>query len=192
MYFPRTHMASGVLAVVAIGLSPVFATAQDNNDQGEAINVAENTDHCKSPDIIRYDLEKDGLTLQSAGRITNTDDGKSEIEGHRFEYYANQDTGRWAFIELRGEELACTMELGRVFAHEADRPEDGTKTLRQSVTAHHGSGDSGNAAFQIFAHEGTGRWIATRSISEDKIDIIFGGDGYIEENRLPLPPLVHL
>lgn len=139
---------------------------------------------CAPQDILEYDLRNDGLSFQSGGDITS-----SEFEGHRMELYANSDTGQWTLMEIKDGAEACFYKVGAIYFHENESPEDGERTLRQSALARHGRGDGGNEAHEIFVHEATGRWFMTRRESANKLDIVFAGDDFHEENNPPRSPI---
>lgn len=148
---------------------------------------------CAPYDVLRYDLERDGLSFQSAGDVTDIHEDNN-FEGHRVELYANQDTLRWTLMEIKDGEDPCFYEIGRIFFHEAPNAEDGERTQRQSALALHGNGDGSNAGFEFIVHEGTGRWFLTRLIGpdDDDITVVLAGDNYREENNPPKPPTTRI
>lgn len=171
MPFKKSAIAAFVLCAAFTGA----ASAQEQN--------------CKARNLIQYDIKNKGQTLQSRGAIASKniggektvyDDGEEPV----FEIYGNSDTLEWTMIEVQ-DEKACIYKIGGIFFNEKDREEDGTKTLRQSAHAFHGYGDANNEAFELFVHEGTGRWAMSRRISEIESKVILAGDNYEEFN---LPP----
>lgn len=141
---------------------------------------------CAPYDILEYDLQRKGLSLQSTGSVA------SDTENHSIELYANSDTGAWTIMELQGDEEPCFYQIGAVFFHESPAEEEGLKTFRQSALARHGKGDDTNAAYELYAHMSTGRWFLSRRTSPEKSEIILAGDEYTEINRTPYAPIQNI
>ena len=168
-------MKATVKAIVAgMALMTAFASAAVAQDQ-----------RCAPENILEYDLNKKGMTLQSYGNVSGE-------EGHRIELYANSDTGRWTLMEVKPDEDACFYQIGAIFFHEGEQEDDGEKTLRQSAMAYHANGDGGNEAFEFFAHQETGRWFLSRRTSAIKSTVVLAGDKYTEENNPPYQPQIKI
>lgn len=148
--------------------------------------MAEEGQRCAPENVLVYDLQTHGKTLQSRGDVTSDD------ELHTIEMYANSDTGEWTLLELKDGGEACVYKVGAIFFNEAAQNGDGEKTLRQSAMAFHGNGDGSNEAFEFFAHQATGRWFLTRRTSETKSEVVLAGKNYTEENNLPHQPNVRI
>lgn len=165
----------GMIAGLGLGILPVFsgaAQAQENR--------------CAPFDILQYDLQREGQTIQSRGTITTSPD----IPDHRFELYGNTYTSQWTLVEFKGEEDPCFYKVGSIFFNENAQEGDGEITNRQSGMARHGNGDGSNEMFELYVNEGTNRWVMTRRISETKADIILAGSHYEEYNSAPFNPVI--
>lgn len=168
-------MKTTVTGIVAgMALVSAFANVAIAQDQ-----------RCAPESVLQYDLNRDGLTLQSYGDISGED-------GHRIELYANSDTGRWTLMEIKPQEDACFYRIGAIFFHEGEQAGDGAQTNRQSAMAYHANGDGGNEAFEFFAHEATGRWFLSRRISATESEVVLAGDNYAEENNPPYQPRIRI
>ena len=148
--------------------------------------MAEDGQRCASENVLIYDLQSHGETLQSRGDVT------SDPEVHSIEMYANSDTGRWTLVELKDGGEACVYKVGAIFFNEGAQNGDGEKTLRQGAMALHGNGDGSNEAFEFFAHQATGRWFLSRRTSETKSEVVLAGNNYREEHNLPYQPNVRI
>lgn len=172
---------TGICVGVAMAAFSSAAIAQDEAPAAPEQEQAQGQ-RCAAHDILTYDLQNEGKTLQSYGDVA------SEFEGHRIELYANSDTGEWTLMEVRDGEDACFYKVGAIFFHESEQGGDGEQTLRQSALAYHGNGDGANEAFEFFAHEATGRWFLSRRTSATRSEVVLAGDGYAEENNPPFQP----
>ena len=160
------------MPALAIALATAFSSVSYAQDAGEA-------QECNTPKIMQYNMEQQGQTLQSTGAIT------SNPESEKIEIYGNTRTHGWTIVEYKNSGEACIYKLGGIFFNEGAREEDGEKTVRQSAFAYHGYGEGNNEAFELMVHEGTGRWVLSRRISEIRTEVVLAGRNYEEFN---LPP----
>jgi hypothetical protein len=165
----RSILGSASMAVAAVVYSP-----------------AEAQQRCVSYDVMTYDLQRSGQTLQLKGDVTvrPAEEAPDPQLVTRLEIFGNTLTGRWTMVHITNDNRACLNNSGTIFFNEAAQHNPEPIVTRFGAFARHGNGDGSNQAFEIFAHPETGRWAMTLRTTNRSSSTVIGGNNF-EAPRLP-------
>lgn len=157
-------------------------------------SIAAAQQRCVPYDIMTYDLQRSGQTLQLKGDVT-TRSPQEPSEAPvitRLEFFGNTLSGRWTMLHITEDNTACLNNSGTIFFNEAVQSNSDSGVTRFGAFARHGNGNGSNQAFEVFAHPETGRWMITVRTTERRSSLVIGGNNFSAPQLEPYAPVANI